>query len=64
MDTLAIYVNAIWQDAQRSIGEKGHRTHRTETQSNSLAEVAAFARQLRRKPSLLYSAVARQWLTH
>lgn len=64
MDTLASYVNAIRQDPRRSIGQNGHRIRRTGIRPASLADVAAFARQRRRKPSLSYSAVARQRLTH
>jgi hypothetical protein len=54
MDPLAIYCNAIWQDAQYS--------YRRIDKPNSREELASFARRLHTTPRLVYSALAKKWL--
>lgn len=54
MDSLSIYFNAIWQEAQRPLPEIERRSTR--------ADLAAFRRRLRKTPKLVYSAIARKWI--
>lgn len=54
MDALSILGNALWQDAQRP----RHRPARP----NMAGELAAFARQVRQVPQLVYSTAAWRWL--
>tara|TARA_R110000868_G_scaffold1554_11_gene12556 strand:+ start:3091 stop:3264 length:174 start_codon:yes stop_codon:yes gene_type:complete len=53
MDSLSVYFNAIWQEAQRPLPKV--------ERPNTSADLIAFARQLRRVPKLIYSAVTHTW---
>lgn len=54
MDSLSVYFNAMWQEAQRPLP----RTERP----NTRADIAAFVRRLQSAPRLVYSAIAERWL--
>ena len=54
MDSLSVYFNAMWQEAQRPLP----KTERPSTRG----DIAAFLRRVQRGSRFVYSLIAERWL--